>query len=144
MFFIPNLPINDHNVVHIWKMKPLIDLVMHFVGFVTSCVKWDVLLPHGCFISFQFYLIFCFSFHFSYFLRWIWLTGMLNFKFCMLKRCARVLFKDALQEANSFLNKSLSHGPTIPIRAGGSTALSNYHLALPNSYHNGLFLVGGG
>ena len=62
----------------------------------------------------------------------------------MLQRRARMLVKAALQEANSFLNKFSSHGPTIPIRAGGFTARSNYHLVLPNSEHNGLFLVGGG
>ena len=55
-----------------------------------------------------------------------------------------MLVKTALQEANIFLNKFSSHGPTIPIRAGGFTAHSNYHLVLPNSEHNGLFLVGGG
>ena len=62
----------------------------------------------------------------------------------MLHRRARMLVKATLQEENSFLKKFSSHGPTIPIRAEGFTTCSNYHLVLPISEHNGLFLVGGG
>ena len=62
----------------------------------------------------------------------------------MLQRRVRMLVKAALQEENSFLNKFSTHDPTTPIRAIGFTACSNYHLVLPNSEHNGLFLVGGG